>query len=42
MIQGPEQGSAGHGRTARRDKVTEEAGGQIMEDLVHLFGIYSE
>lgn len=41
MIKGPEQGSAGHGRTAR-DKVTEEAGGQIMEDLVHLFGIYSE
>ena len=23
--------------TARRDKVTEGAGGRIMEDLVHLF-----
>lgn len=29
-------------RTERRDKVTEGAGGQIMENFVHFFGIYSE
>lgn len=39
MIKGLGKSLPGMTGTAGRDKATEEAGGQIMKDLVHLFAV---
>lgn len=41
-VKGPELEFPGMTGIPRRDKVTEGAGGQIMGDLVHVLGFYSE